>query len=154
MAAGREADERHWASLGDSAAPLALRAHERRGGGDLDMRRLVASPVDASLERLLGAGRPLSADEVAQVRLLLREDDFHTLMAFARRCVPAAVAGVGAPDLADALPALVIVDESRVCGPWPRRFRAARSRGGSLVTMLIWINGAFGAGKTVVAHEL
>lgn len=37
---------------------------------------------------------------------------------------------------------------------WSRLTGRHGSSGDSLVTMLVWINGAFGAGKTLTAHEL
>src|SRR5580700_1112696 len=42
---------------------------------------------------------------------------------------------------------------SRAIGP-AERVRAARGLSGYLVPVIIWINGAFGAGKTTLAGEL
>jgi hypothetical protein len=97
MAQALEREERHRATTGAVASPLAGIAYDPRSG-ELDLHRFVESPVDTAVSEFAASYEKLGSEEAGDVRGASSMDDY-TLLAFVRRSVLASLRSRSNPSL-------------------------------------------------------
>ena len=136
LAAARDNEAARLASGGDGASPMPKGDYDQEKG-DHDLTSVVESPLDNELQALVRAFASWSSDKRAQARRRISMDEQYTLVHFAKRSSVLALGEKSAARCEDGLPALAMIDETRIDGAmqrgpsacWPMRWKRREPTG-------------------------